>query len=91
MYVFEKSERKHFYFKHVSMGLAIFTLVVFQVLVTFNRPYLPPTPDPKRKDEETERGKLNEEPDPSTRKSKIHIAWEILHRIFGAVIMAYIY
>ena len=33
----DKSGRKHFSFKHVSMVLAIFILVVFQVLAEFNR------------------------------------------------------
>ena len=43
------------------MGLAIFILVVFQVLVVFNRPYLPPPPNPEREYEEMEVGTANEE------------------------------
>ena len=38
----EKYGRKNFYFKHASMGLAI--IVVFQILVEFNRPKPPPPP-----------------------------------------------
>ena len=66
------------------MVIAIFILVVFQVLATFNRPYLPPPPDPKRKDEEMEERTANKETFPSPEKSKIYISWEIFHRIFGA-------
>ena len=42
VHVLEKSGRKRFSFKHVSMGLDIFIIVVFQVFVVFNRPHLPP-------------------------------------------------
>ena len=70
------------------MVLALFILVVFQDLEEFNRPHLPPLPDTKYEDGEMEVGKANEEPAPSSGKSKIHIAWEILHRIFGAELMA---
>ena len=77
VYVLEKYGRKHFYFKHASMVLAIFIIVVFQVLAEFNRPHLPPLPDPKREDEDMEGGKSNEGPSPSPGKSNIHIAWEI--------------
>ena len=88
MHVLEKAGRKHVSFKHASMVLAIFILVVFQVLAEFNRPHLPPLPDTKREDEDMEGGTANEEPAPSPGKSKIHIAWEILHRLFGAALMA---
>ena len=50
--VIEKYGRKKIYFRHVIMGLAIFILVVFQILVEFSRPHLPPPPHPKRKNEE---------------------------------------
>ena len=88
MHVLEKYWRKHFSFKHVSMGLAIFILVVFQVFAAFNRPHHPSTPDTKCKDEETEGGTANDEPTPLSGKYKICIAWEILHRLFGAALMA---
>ena len=84
----EKYGRKHFSFKHLSMFLAIFILVVLQVLVEFNRPHLPPPPDPKREDEDMEGGTANKDPSPSPEKSKICIAWEILHIIFFAALMA---
>ena len=73
------------------MGLAIFILVVFQVLVVFNRPHLPPPPDPNREDEEIEGGTANEDPDPSQVKSNICIAWDIIYRLFGAALMGYRY
>ena len=38
------SMKKHFSFKRASMGLAIFILVVFQVLAAFNRPHIPSPP-----------------------------------------------
>ena len=76
VHVLEKSERKQFSFKHASMGLAIFILVVFQYFVAFNRPHLPPS---KRKEEETEGGIVNKEPSPLSGNSNIRIAWEILH------------
>ena len=60
MHVLEKAGRKHFSLKHVSMGLAIFIIVVSQVLTIFNRPHLPPLPDPKCKDEEIEGKKSND-------------------------------
>ena len=78
-------------FKHASMGLAIFIIVFFLILVALNRPHPPPPPDPKCKDEDTEGGIANEEPAPLPGKPKICIAWEILHRIFGAALMAYRY
>ena len=72
----------------MSMVLAIFILVVFQVLVTFNRSHLSLTTNNKRKDEEMKGGTANEGPDPLSVNSKSRIAWEILHRIFGAALMA---
>ena len=39
-HVLEKYGRKQFYLKRTSMGLAIFILVVFQVLEEFNRPHI---------------------------------------------------
>ena len=47
VHVLEKSD-----FKHASVFLAVFILVVFQVLAEFNRPKLPPLSDSKREDEE---------------------------------------
>jgi len=88
VHVLEKAGRKHFSFAHASMGLAIFILVIFQVLAAYNRPHLPPAPEPKREDDEMEGGTANEEPVPSPGKSKIRISWEILHRLFGAALMA---
>ena len=88
VHVLEKYGREKNSFKHASMGLAILILVIFQVLSEFNRPHLPPPPDPKSEDQEMEGGTANEEPAPPLGKSKIHIAWEILHRIFCASIMA---
>ena len=44
VHVLEKPGRKHFSFKHASMGIDIFILVVFQVLAEFNRSYHPPNP-----------------------------------------------
>ena len=79
------------YFKHASMGLAILVLVVFQVFVAFNRPHLPYTPDPKRKDDDIKGGISNEEPATSPVNYKIVISWEILHRLCGAVLAACIY
>ena len=73
------------------MGLDIFIFVVFQVLVVFNRPFVPPRPDPEREYEEMEVGTANKESTTSPGKSKICITWEILHRIFGSVIMGYRY
>ena len=87
----ESSGRKHFSFKHASMGITIFILVVFQVLAAFNRPHPPPTPDTKRGDEDMEGVTSNEDPISSPGKSKICIAWEILHRLFGEALMAYRY
>ena len=49
------------------------------------------TPYTKREDEDTEGETANEEPEPLPRNSKIHIAWEILHRLFGTALMAYRY
>ena len=63
-------------------------LVVFQVLAAFKRPHLSPHPDSKCEDENMELGTANEEPAPLPGKSKICIAWEILHRIFGTALMA---
>ena len=40
----DKYGRKQFSFKHASMVLYIFILVVFQVLAVFNTPHLPPNP-----------------------------------------------
>ena len=69
------------------MILAILIIVVFQVLVEFNRPHLPPLPDTNTEDEDMEGGTSNEDPEPSPGKSKICIAWEIRNRILGAEIM----
>ena len=44
VYVPEKTVRKHFSSKHAIMGLAIFILVVFQVLEAFDRSHIPPSP-----------------------------------------------
>ena len=55
------------------MVLAIFILVVLQVLAEFNMPHLPPLPNTKREDEYMEVGTSNEEPDSSPLKSKILI------------------
>ena len=87
MHVLEKSGRRHFYFKHASMFLSILLFVVSQVLAEFNSPRLPPLPYPKCEDEEMEGLTASEEPAPSPGKSKICIAWEILHRLFGASLM----
>ena len=46
----EKYVRKNVSFKHASMVLAIFIIVVFQVLVEFNSPHLPPLPYTKHED-----------------------------------------
>ena len=73
------------------MGLDIFILVVFQVLAVFNRPYLPPPPNPEREYEEMEVGTANEKSTKSPGKYKICITWEILHRIFGSANMGYRY
>ena len=54
----------------------------------FNGSRLPPLPDTKREDKYMEGGTANEEPAPLPVKSKICIAWEILHRIFGEALMA---
>ena len=54
VHVLEKAGRENFSFKHASMGLAIFIVVVFQVLAAFNRPHPPHPPDPKCKDEDME-------------------------------------
>ena len=89
--VLEKSGRNPFYFKHASIGLAILIFVVLQVLAAFNMENLPPPPDLKREYEKMEGGTDNEEPVPLPGKSKISIAWEILHRLFGAELMAYKY
>ena len=70
------------------MVLAIFILVVFQVLAEFNRPHLPPLPDTKREDDEMGGGTANKEPAPYPVKSKIRIPWEILHRFFVAALLA---
>ena len=59
MHVLEKYGRKQFSFKHASMGLDIFIFVVFQVLVVFNRPFVPPPPDPEREYEEMKVGTAN--------------------------------
>ena len=40
------------FFKHESMGLAIFIVVILQVLAEFNSPPLPPPSDTKCKDED---------------------------------------
>ena len=66
MHVLEKSVRKNFDLKHASMVLAIFIIVVFQVLVEFKRLQLPPPPGPKRDEEYKEGGTDNEEPSPLT-------------------------
>ena len=50
VHVLEKYGRNKFSFKHASMVLSIFILVVFQVYVELNRPHLPPLPDTKSKD-----------------------------------------
>ena len=68
------------------MVLDIFILVVFQVLVAFNRPHLLPHPDPKRKDEGMEGAAANDEPVPLPGNSNICIEWEILHRHFGVAL-----
>ena len=91
VHVLEKSGRKNFSFKHASMGLSIFILVVFQVLQAFNRPHITPPPDPKRKDEEMEGKTSNKEPLPSPGNPKIQISWEIIHRLFGPALMTYRY
>ena len=69
MHVIEKDRRKHFYFKHASMVLYIFILVVFLVVALLNRPHLPPLPDPKREDEDMEGRTVNEEPDPLSQEN----------------------
>ena len=73
------------------MGLAILIVLIVQILAAFNMPHLPPPPYTKYKDEDMEGGTANEEPAPLPGKSKICIAWEILHRIFVAALMAYRY
>ena len=69
------------------MVLTIFILVVLQVWGGFNRPHLPPLPDPQREDKYMEGGTDNDEPAPSPGKSNICIAWEIIHRLFGAALV----
>ena len=69
------------------MVLAISIILVFQVLAEFNRPHLPP-PDTKREDEEVEGGTSNDKPTPLLGNYNIHIAWEVLHRLLGAELMA---
>ena len=56
-------------------------------MAEFNRPHLPPLPDTKHEDGDMKGGKANEEPAPSSGKSNICIAWEILSRLFGAALM----
>ena len=46
VHVLDKSGRENFSFQHASMVLAIFILVVFQVLEDFNMTHLPTLPDP---------------------------------------------
>ena len=70
------------------MVLAIFFLVVFQVLEKFKRPHFPPLPDTKRKYEDIKVVTENEYTAPSPGKYKIHIAWEILNIYFGAALTA---
>ena len=69
------------------MVLTIFILVVLQVWGGFNRPHLPHLPDPKGEDNYMEGGTDNDEPAPSPGKSNICIAWEIIHRLFGAALV----
>ena len=73
--VIDKYGRKHFYFKHTSTVLALFIIVVLQVLEEFNRPHLPPPLHPNREEKYMEEGTSNEDPAPSQGKSKINIAW----------------
>ena len=70
------------------MVLAIFILVVFQILAEFNRPHLPTLSHTKREDEDMEGGTANEYPVPPPGKFNICIAWEILNMILGAELMA---
>ena len=44
VHVLEKAGKKQFSFKHASMVLDIFILVVLLVSAAFNRPHLPPPP-----------------------------------------------
>ena len=62
--------------------------MVFQILAKFNRTHLPSLLDPKCEDEDMEGRTANEEPAPYPGKSKIHISWEIFHKLFGAEILA---
>ena len=84
VHVLEKARRKHFSFKHVIMGLAIFILVVLNILAAFNRPNLLATLDTKHKDEYIELVTANEGPSQFPGKSKIY-------RLFGAALIAYRY
>ena len=70
------------------MVLDIFIVVVFYVMAAFNRKHIPPLPYTNSKDEYMEGGTAKQEPDKYPGKSKIRIAWEILHRHFGAALTA---
>ena len=89
VHVLDKYGRKYFYFKHVSMVLAILIIVAFQVLEVFNRSQLPPLPYPKREYEEMEGRTAKEQPAPYPVNSNICIALEIIHRLSGAALVAY--
>ena len=57
--ILDESGNKYFSLKYTTMKLAIFILVVFQVLVEFNMPHLPTPLDPKCKYEVMEGGTSN--------------------------------